>query len=397
MSSLVKIEDPNFLRFLQTKKFRSALCNAAGISNNQGPYINPKAVSVLNKTSMTVRQPIDDDASIVTMEGEMLTEMGSHAMNQIRSIDGIEVFVNLVTLNCSRIGLNSLNKLPTKLVVLNASGNNLKEMSQWPATLEKLDIGFNKSIVLTALPEGLLELKCADCELTELPKLPSSLKILDCRDNQLPEIVGLPEGLEELNCASNLLSEKPEHPQAKIDYSDNKIKKIKKVKDKSMFGGSEDDNFYIKLAIVNELIKSDADLLKTLENLVEDSDIRFDMMVFGLVHSLERFIYTLNITKAQLESIESLRFSRNNEILYLLDPDMEEDVDDYDVTTFDGLEELENLSIIYLEDAVDEDIYWVPLRKLKSLKQLYCSLALLSSLKEDEACFADLKAYISLD
>lgn len=391
MRDLVKIEDPNFLRFLQTKKFRSVLCDKDGISNKLGPYINPKAEAVLNKTAMTVRQPIDENYSTVTMEGEMITEMGSHAMNQIRSIDGIEVFVNVVTLNCTGLGLNSLDKLPPKLTTLNASINNIKEISEWPATLEKLDLSYNKSIMLSDLPEGLLELKCADCELKTLPKLPSSLKILNCRDNQLSKMVDLPEGLEELDCSSNLLTEKPEHPKAEIDYSDNKIKKIKKVEGQSLFGGSDDDNFYLKLAIVNELMKSDADLLKTLQDLVEESDVHLEMMAFGLLSGVERFIYALDITKAQLASIESLRFSRNNEILYLLDPEMEEDVDDYDITTFDGMEELENLSVIYLEDAVDEDISWEPFRKLKNLTQLYCSPVLLSSLKEDEVCFAALK------
>ena len=69
----------------------------------------------------------------------------------------------------------------------------------------------------------------------------------------------------------------------------------------------------------------------------------------------------------------------------------------FKIYLLDGIEELENLSVIYLEDAVDEDISWEPLRKLKSLKQLYCSSALLLSLKEDEACFNDLKGYVDLD
>ena len=72
---LFKINDPNFLRFLQTKKFKAALCDENGKKNQKGPFIDSEAEAVLNKTEISIRMP--------------------DIYSQIKDITGIEVFKNL--------------------------------------------------------------------------------------------------------------------------------------------------------------------------------------------------------------------------------------------------------------------------------------------------------------
>ncbi|MCE3225877.1 MAG: uncharacterized protein K0S32_428 [Bacteroidetes bacterium] len=359
-SPFTKIEDPHFLQFLQTKKFRSALCNEAGTKNGSGPYIDPKAEAVTSKTSVAIRKPIDE-------------KTGSDINTWIKSIAGIEVFTNAKSVTASGIGLETVGNLPPHIENLNVSLNKLKTLTGLPPGLKHLNINFNEEITLTELPEGLEVFSCNHCKLVSLPKLPASLKELHCAENKLSELPELPEGLLVLNCSNNHLSEKPDHKQAWIDFSGNKAKKIKAPKAgiSSLFAGSESDNFYLKLAVVNELMKSNRSLGDELKNLIKKSDVKLDMMAFGLIAAVRNFVEKMNITNEQLEGLTEITISKNNEILYLLDPDMEPDVDDYNVTTFDGIDALKNLKDIYIESALDEEIDWEPLLNLKKLKSLH--------------------------
>ena len=384
VSPYVKIEDPNFLGFLQTKKFRSALCNEKGQKNGIGPYIDPQAETVLNKTELSIRTPIDP-------------ETGNNNNSWIRNLNGIEVFVNVTSLNAQGIGLTSVGALPPKLTHLNLFNNKLEALPVLPQGLKQLNVRANTGIDLSNLPEGLEDLNCSANELESLPQLPSSLLILNCSDNAIAELPALPAGLLELDCSDNQLREKPEHPKAKIDYSGNKITRIKAPKSAarpSLFAGSEDDNFYLKLALVNEQLKVDSQLRHEIQELVTLSNKRIDMMAFGYLIKVHLFITNRNITTLQLASIRELWISRKNEILYLLDPEMEYDVEDYDVVTFDGIEAISDLTALYIENGIDADINWTPLLSLANLRHLYLGAEALAMLEDKQSAYKELKSLI---
>ena len=193
---------------------------------------------------------------ILTPEEASLVTVIWCLSRQISSLQGIELFPNLTTLNCSFNEITELPQLPPKLTTLNCAGNNIAELPNLPTTLttldcagndlssfdfsrlsnlknlEELDCSYNKMKELINLPTTLTTLRCAgndlssfdfskltnltnleklDCSSNNLavfdvPKL-NNLKILDLSDNQLTQLsVSLPI-LEELNCKNNQLTD----------------------------------------------------------------------------------------------------------------------------------------------------------------------------------------------
>ena len=111
---------------------------------------------------------------------------------QIESLEGIQAFVNLKTLECLE--------------------NNLTSLPQLPANLVKLDCSMNQLTVLPILPTSLEELSCAVNKLTKLPSLPSTLKIIYCNFNEITALPSLPNELEYLACGSNKIKCLPKLP-----------------------------------------------------------------------------------------------------------------------------------------------------------------------------------------
>lgn len=122
-----------------------------------------------------------------------IREMKLNGLN-IHSLEGIQYFSSLRSLECIE--------------------NNLKSLPELPKKLERLDCSMNQLSALPDLPSNLEELSCADNLLTQLPDLPISLKVLYCNFNQLTILPNLPSNLEYLSCGTNQLKCLPELPSS---------------------------------------------------------------------------------------------------------------------------------------------------------------------------------------
>jgi hypothetical protein len=113
---------------------------------------------------------------------------------QISSLEGLEAFVNLKTLECLE--------------------NNLTSLPALPASIVKLDCSMNQLTSLPTLPSSLEELSCAANKLTSLPSLPAQLKIIYCNFNEITALPRLPKNLEYLACGTNKITCLPTLPSS---------------------------------------------------------------------------------------------------------------------------------------------------------------------------------------
>jgi len=189
--------------------------------------------------------------------------------NTIATLEGIQYFKSLQTLDCSfanvvnipslpvtlksficqNNGLTTWPALPPALEIFNCSECGMTSLPALPASLRTLDCSNNTALTaLPALPPSLTTLTCHSCQLTSLPALPAFLVTLNCSDNpaleQLPALPSslqfmyiaschiltipdpLPVALKELNCSSNgSISTIPSLPNSleKLDCRSNQV------------------------------------------------------------------------------------------------------------------------------------------------------------------------------
>lgn len=148
--------------------------------------------------------------------------------SNINSIEGIQAFVNLISLNCSYNPITSLPALPNSLIALNCNkctiigfsvlpnslmyldcyGMGLNNLPILPNNLTRLGCGGNSLTSLPSLPSSLVRLSCTRNHLVNLPSL-NSLQYLDCSFNQITSLPSLPNSLTYLDCSVNQLSSLP--------------------------------------------------------------------------------------------------------------------------------------------------------------------------------------------
>ncbi len=100
------------------------------------------------------------------------------------SLQGIEYFKNLDSLDCFATLISNLSTLPKNLKYLNCGANQLTS--------------------LPTLPNSLLYLNCSDNNLGILPSLPNSLLYLDCSNTGISTLPILPPAIEIINCVQNI-------------------------------------------------------------------------------------------------------------------------------------------------------------------------------------------------
>jgi len=153
----------------------------------------------------------------------------SEKNNNISELTHLQEYTNLISINCSKIGLTKLPPLPNILTELDCSENNLTELPRLPDTLSSLFCSKNNLTKLPRLPDTLTDLDCSKNDLTELPLLPDTLTDLNCSHNSsLNKLPLLPDTLTDLNCSKNGLIELPLLPDTltNLNCSENGLNKL---------------------------------------------------------------------------------------------------------------------------------------------------------------------------
>jgi uncharacterized repeat protein (TIGR01451 family) len=186
----VNIADANFRTFLQQQY--------PGCFNNNG-LMDTTCAAVLTEDILT------------------LPPLG----NTIQTLDGIQYFKSLQSLNCSYANVVYIPSLPSSLKNLACQRNPL---TSWPTLPPLLETFSCSECSLTSVPTLPLSLTWLDCSknstLATLPTLPSSLKTLNCSGCQLTSLPALPSSLITLNCSNNpVLSALPALPSS-VQFAD---------------------------------------------------------------------------------------------------------------------------------------------------------------------------------
>ena len=127
----------------------------------------------------------------------------------MQSIEGIQYFDNLLSLDCSMNELTLLPSLPQSLVNLKCDNNQITSMVSFSQSLKYIACNDNQISSLPILPDSLEEINCSSNLLTSLPMLPEYLTNLYCNGNQITTLPTLPEFLKILSCGDNPITSLP--------------------------------------------------------------------------------------------------------------------------------------------------------------------------------------------
>jgi hypothetical protein len=125
-----------------------------------------------------------------------------------------ELSKNLTELICEGCEITSLSNIPDTLNYINVFNNNIKEFTQFPINLKKLDIGQNSKLIkIKNINENLEMLQCDYTNIKKL-KIPlnSKLKFLNINNSKITKIDYLPETLQEFHCENTELIYLPNIP-----------------------------------------------------------------------------------------------------------------------------------------------------------------------------------------
>jgi len=150
--------------------------------------------------------------------GRIVNEINIDCSAQnITTLEGLQYFKSLTSLNCGANKLSILPPLQNTLLILNCGLNNLISLPPIPDSLSELFCRQNNLTLLPALPNSLVNLYCEYNQLANLPTLPSSLITIQCYGNLLTYLPSLPSSLRTLNCTQNQLTSIPSLPSSLID------------------------------------------------------------------------------------------------------------------------------------------------------------------------------------
>lgn len=146
----------------------------------------------------------------------------------------------ITTLICKNQMLNSIEKLPTTIEILDLSDNKISKFnSESLVKLKELNISNNELTELKNLPESLEKLECANNQLRELDLARTpQLKILICSNNPILILQHVPPSLDKIEMENN--------PFVEIHNDDDDDEENKK-KSKKKLDYLESLNDYLKL------------------------------------------------------------------------------------------------------------------------------------------------------
>jgi hypothetical protein len=96
-----------------------------------------------------------------------------------------DIPLDVYFIDCSHLGLTSLNGCPPNVIFLDCSYNNLTLLDGCPLSVTHLNCNDNHLISLKRCPQSVLYLECSDNNLTSLEGCPPNLKTLNCYFNQI--------------------------------------------------------------------------------------------------------------------------------------------------------------------------------------------------------------------
>jgi Leucine-rich repeat (LRR) protein len=175
-----------------------------------------------------------------------------------------------------------------------------------PEGIERLNCNSCSLKSRPKLPSTLMELECADNLLVSLPSLTVGLTYIHCSRNKILKIGNLPRSLMTIDCRESKLSAVPVHPTAHILFSKNEIRMLDRVAGKSVFQGNKDDNFELKFAAADELMKTDAGIRAATDEIIQSSEVKLENQESGLIGEAEQSAYRATITLD--EGVLSLHF-----------------------------------------------------------------------------------------
>lgn len=190
----------------------------------------------------------DEDGILSVSEIENVRSLSVYDRG-IQSLEGLQYFPYIKSLDCSDNFLTELSDLPKYVTSLECDDNLLSELPALPDKLDYLRCEGNKLTVLPELPDSLTYLYCPNNNLTSLPELPKALTYLhcgtnkltslpslshtsitelQCYENQINILPNLPDGIKEVCCSDNKIKELPELPATieDLDCSDNVLTKL---------------------------------------------------------------------------------------------------------------------------------------------------------------------------
>lgn len=143
----------------------------------------------------------------------------------IRSIEGIEYFTNLDTLECNSFEIDTIPALPPKLMFLDCGSNKITSLPPLPRTLVNLRCEGSQLSVLPLLPASLQYLDVGGNDLTSLPSLPAGLQSMEVGGNNLTTLPSLPDSLTYFDFSNNAISSMPNMPPTLtvLDCGSNKL------------------------------------------------------------------------------------------------------------------------------------------------------------------------------
>jgi gliding motility-associated-like protein/uncharacterized repeat protein (TIGR01451 family) len=127
----------------------------------------------------------------------------------ITSIDGIQYFDNLQTLNCGRNYIATLPMFPNALTNLICKQNVLTQLPDLPSTLVDLNCSSNQITQLPILPNGLVNVDCSGNKIDTLQPYTPNIVTFNCSGNLLTSIPSFTNTILNFNCSYNQITSIP--------------------------------------------------------------------------------------------------------------------------------------------------------------------------------------------
>ena len=169
---------------------------------------------------MNYFKTLSEDVEEIDIKGQGLTFLPS-----------LSHFKNLKKLDASINQLTYITDFPETLEYINIQGNRLKQIPPFPKNLKTFIASHNQLESLPDTPDTLISLFCKSNRIEKLPKLSINLQRMNVSNNLIESIESFPPKLKILVLRNNIISSLPTLPKSiyKIDIAENNISKLPEI------------------------------------------------------------------------------------------------------------------------------------------------------------------------